>query len=147
MNADYSSREPDALSRNQPNADTDALKDEPIQAFQCQIQEFLIGSDIKNARDRQIGPDVETVSRLNRRRRSRKWRSITNHCNAFCLVSGLIVALIAVSVLGLSFGYSTASSDILSFGFCEPDGTFNVGLDAVSICELFHLLPTCCDIG
>lgn len=147
MKADYSSLELDALSRNQSNADTDALKDEPIQAFQCQIQEFLIGSDIKNARDRQIGPDVETVSRLNRRRRSRKWRSIINHCSAFCLVSGLVVALVAVSVLGLSFGYSAASSGILGFGFCEPDGTFNVGLDALSICELLNLLLTCCGIG
>jgi hypothetical protein len=41
------------------------------------------------------------------------------------------VALIVVPLLGLPFSYS--GSEIPSFGFCEPDGTFNTGLESVSV--------------
>jgi hypothetical protein len=138
MNATQSGFELDALSRNQSHADTEIPKDDAIeqQSIRCQPHEPLVGRDSNHASHPPIGPGVQTASRRNRSRRSRKWRSILNHCEACCLVSGVVVALILVPIVVLPFSYS--NPEFPSFGFCGPDGAFNTGLDAVSICERSH---------
>jgi hypothetical protein len=138
MNATHSGFELAALSRNQSQADTEIAPDEAIeqQSIRHQTHEPLVGSDSSHASPPPIGPGVQTASRRNRSRRRRKWRSILNHCEACCLVAGAIVALILVPAVGLPFGYS--NSEFPRFGFCGPDGAFNTGLDAISMCELSH---------
>ena len=135
MNATHARFELAALSRNQPHADPEIRQDEAIEqeSIRCQIHEPLVGNHASHS---PIRPGVQTASRRRHSRRRRKWRSILNHCAAFCLVAGAIVALILVPIAGVPFGYSDIAFPRL--GFCGPDGAFNTGLDAISTCELSH---------
>jgi len=130
MNAAYSSLELDAVSRNPSDNSAELVRGTPIQSVHSQSQNSLHESDSNHASYRPI-EQGQTISLSPQRRRRRKWRSIANHCNACCCVSGVLVALIILPLFGVTYNY--VGGDVVTFGFCEPNGNFNTGLESVSI--------------
>lgn len=126
MDAAYSSLELDVASRNPSDNSTELVKGTPIQSVHSQSQNVLHESDSNHTSYWPI-EHGQPVSPFPQRRRRSKWRSIANHCSACCGVSGVLVALIILPLFG---GYS--GGDIPTFGFCEPNGNFNTGLEPVS---------------
>jgi hypothetical protein len=130
MNTAYSSLEQDAVSRNPSDNSAELVGGTPIQSVPSQSQNFLHESDNNHAGYRPIAQG-QTISPFPQRRRRRKWRSIANHCNACCCVSGILVALIILPLFGVTYNY--IGGDVPTFGFCEPNGNFNTGLEPVSV--------------
>jgi hypothetical protein len=130
MNAAYSSLELDAVSRNPSDNSAELVRGTPIQSVHSQSQNSLHESDSNHASYRPI-EHGRTISPPPQRRRRRKWRTIANHCNACCCVSGALVALIIVPLCGVTYNY--IGGDVPTFGFCESNGNFNTGLEPVSV--------------
>jgi hypothetical protein len=130
MNAAYSRLELDVVSRNPSDNSAELVRGTPIQSVHSQSQNSLHESDSNHASYRPI-EQGQTISLSPQRRRRRKWRSITSHCNACCCVSGVLVALIILPLFGVTYNY--VGGDVPTFGFCEPNGNFNTGLESVSI--------------
>jgi hypothetical protein len=131
MSASYSSLELDAISGIQGSADSEALKGTPIESRHSRTQDFLLESNSSRASYKPIEHSGQTASTFAHRGRRRKWRSIANHCNACFLVAGAVVALAVLPLVGLPLNYF--GDEFPSFGFCEPDGNFNTGLETVSV--------------
>jgi hypothetical protein len=129
MNAAYSSLKLDAVSRNPSDNSAELVEGTPIQSVHSQSQSFLHESGSNHASYSPI-EHGQTISLFPQRRRRRKWRSIANHCNACCCVSGVLVALIILPLFGVS---SYIGGSVPTFGFCEPNGNFNTGLESVSV--------------
>ena len=129
MNAAYSSLELEAVPRIPSDNSAELVEGTPIQSVHSQSQNLLHESDSNHASYRPI-EHGQTISLFPQRRRRRKWRSITNHCNACCCVSGALVALIIVPLYGVTYSY--IGGDVPTFGFCESNGNFNTGLESVS---------------
>jgi hypothetical protein len=133
MDAAYSNLELDVASRNPSDNSTELVKSTLIQSVHSQSQNVLHESDSNHTSYWPI-EHGQTVSPFPQRRRRSKWRSIANHCNACCWVSGVLVALIILPLFGVTYSYS--SGDIPTFGICEPNGNFNTGLEPVSAWSL-----------
>lgn len=131
MSAPYSSLELDAISGNQYSADSEASNGTPIESIHSRTQDLLLESDSTRLSYKPIENNGQTTSIVALRGRRRKWRSIANHCNACCLVAGAIIALVIVPLVGLRSNYF--GDELPSFGFCEPDGNFNTGLETVTV--------------
>src|SRR5271156_4443104 len=129
MNAAYSSLELDAVSRNPSDNSAELVRGTPIQSVHSQSQNSLHESNSNHPSYSPIEHGQTSLSP--QRRRRRKWRSIVSHCNAFCFVSGVLVALIILPLSGVAYNY--IGGDVPTFGFCEPNGNFNTGLEPVSV--------------
>jgi hypothetical protein len=129
MDPAHPSLELDAISRNLPDNSVELAKGILIQSVHSQSQNLLRESDSNHTGNWPI-EHGQTVSPFPQRRRRRKWRSIANHCNACCWVSSVLTALIILPLFVVSYGYS--GGDVPTFGFCQPNGNFNTGLEPIS---------------
>ena len=134
MSASYSSLELQGISRNPFETDSEIVKSPSSRSIQFDGEDSFHKSGT-NSTYRPVEPNVEPPLRpnLRPRRRMGKWHSITNHCNACCIVCGAIVALVTIPLSNLGANSLYVSPDFPSFGVCEPDGNFDTGLDPVSI--------------
>jgi hypothetical protein len=130
MNASYSNLELNSVTRNHFDGDPEAHKGDLTQSIRSRTQDSLLENDSIHA-SFPVDHSGQNAPPFPNQRRTRQWRSIANHSSACCFVFGVIVALTIVPLLGLPYSYS--GTEVPSFGFCEPDGTFNTGLESVSI--------------
>ena len=129
MDTVYPSLELDAISRNPPDNSAERVKSPLIQSVHSQPQNLLHESDSNHTSNWPI-EHGQKISPFLQRRRRRKWRSIANHCNACCWVSGVLTALVILPLFGVTYSYS--GGGVPTFGFCQPNGNFNTGLEPVS---------------
>lgn len=129
MDSTYPSLELDAISRNPSDNSAELAKGTLIQSVHSQSQNLLHQGDSNHTSNWSIERG-QPVLLFPQRRRRRKWRSIANHCNACCWVSGALTALIILPLFGVTYSYG--GGDVPTFGFCQPNGKFNTGLEPVT---------------